>query len=113
MAASLSSSHDIETFYDVFISYDFKLKDKVLRLYNNLSELGFKVNCILNLNDSKETSSSSLKHIEAILESKIFICCLKLSYTSVTPLILISFTRSNNLFNIFCVNTTSPSFDNS
>ena len=83
MAASLSSSHDIETFYDVFISYDFKLKDKVLRLYNNLSELGFKVNCIFNLNDSKETTSSaslSLKHIEAILESKIFICCITEDY---------------------------------
>jgi hypothetical protein len=45
-----------------------------------LSELGFKVNCILNLNDSKETSSSSLKHIEAILESKIFICCITEDY---------------------------------
>jgi len=81
-----SSSHDIETFYDVFISYEFKLKDKVLRLYNNLSELGFKVNCIFSLNDSNKTSSSSsslslsLKHIESILESKIFICCITEDY---------------------------------
>jgi hypothetical protein len=84
MASLETSSHDIETFYDVFISYEFKLKDKVLRLYNNLSELGFKVNCIFNLNDSNKTSSSSLslslKHIESILESKIFICCITEDY---------------------------------
>ena len=67
------------TSYDIFISYNSEIKDKVIRLYRKLTQK-HKLRVWL---DQYEIGSSryseELSH--AILNSKIFLCCITKKYT--------------------------------
>ena len=64
---------------DIFISYNWNIKDQVKKLYENLKSLGYKV----WLDDRNlETSNNALtvQLASAIKHSKLFICCITTDY---------------------------------
>jgi isocitrate dehydrogenase len=64
---------------DIFISYNWNIKDQVKKLYENLKSLGYNV----WLDDKNlETSNNALtvQLASAIKNSKLFICCVTTDY---------------------------------
>jgi hypothetical protein len=68
-----------ELIYDVFISYNWDIKNEVRQFHENLSNRGFKVwRDEIYLTNDQATLAAQLA--QAINKSKIFICCITEKY---------------------------------
>jgi hypothetical protein len=62
---------------DVFISYNFEIKDQVEQLNTNLKQFGFKIWYDEKIENKDELSDKSF---DEIAKSKLFLCCLTQPY---------------------------------